>query len=202
MVLLIVWGPLHWMQQPIPVLVMIGLVVLGVEVLRRQTAREFPTIPDAGAAIGSRTPTDDRRGQDAGRKGQEAVSGAVASAVSRRRRRGAHRGLLGGRRCRGCRGRRSAGPGAGLGDDKLERLERLASLHDRGHLTDEEFAAQKAQILAPRRDGGSAGVRRRGRRRVVVAGDAVAGGSGVGGEAGDVDGAVTGGVRWCGAAAV
>ncbi len=33
-------------------------------------------------------------------------------------------------------------------DDKLEALERLASLKDQGILTDEEFAAQKAKILA------------------------------------------------------
>jgi hypothetical protein len=31
---------------------------------------------------------------------------------------------------------------------KLDQLEQLAGLHDRGVLTDEEFAAQKAQILA------------------------------------------------------
>lgn len=34
------------------------------------------------------------------------------------------------------------------GDDVVSRLERLASLRDRGVLTDEEFAAQKAKILA------------------------------------------------------
>lgn len=29
----------------------------------------------------------------------------------------------------------------------LERLERLSALHDRGALTDAEFAAQKARLL-------------------------------------------------------
>ena len=34
-------------------------------------------------------------------------------------------------------------------DDLVERLERLEALHDRGSLTDEEFAQQKAQLLGP-----------------------------------------------------
>ena len=33
-------------------------------------------------------------------------------------------------------------------DDLVDRLERLEALHLRGSLTDEEFAAQKAQLLA------------------------------------------------------
>ena len=35
----------------------------------------------------------------------------------------------------------------GGGDDYIEQLERLADLRDKGILTDEEFAAQKKQIL-------------------------------------------------------
>jgi hypothetical protein len=33
------------------------------------------------------------------------------------------------------------------GDDTISRLTQLASLHDSGALTDEEFAAAKAQVL-------------------------------------------------------
>jgi hypothetical protein len=33
-------------------------------------------------------------------------------------------------------------------DDTISRLQQLASLHDSGALTDEEFAAAKAQVLA------------------------------------------------------
>jgi hypothetical protein len=33
------------------------------------------------------------------------------------------------------------------GDDTIARLTQLASLHDSGALTDEEFAAAKAQVL-------------------------------------------------------
>jgi hypothetical protein len=40
-------------------------------------------------------------------------------------------------------------PAAALsaGDDTIARLTQLASLHDSGALTDEEFAAAKAQVL-------------------------------------------------------
>ena len=39
-------------------------------------------------------------------------------------------------------------PAAPAGDDTLEQLKQLGELHAAGVLTDEEFAAQKAKILA------------------------------------------------------
>jgi hypothetical protein len=41
----------------------------------------------------------------------------------------------------------AAGAQAGAQADPTEKLSRLADLHDRGALTDEEFAAQKAKVL-------------------------------------------------------
>lgn len=41
-----------------------------------------------------------------------------------------------------------AAPAAAAADDPLARLERLQALHASGALTDDEFAAQKARILA------------------------------------------------------
>ena len=38
-------------------------------------------------------------------------------------------------------------PAAPAEDDMIAKLEQLGSLHDKGILTDEEFAAQKAKIL-------------------------------------------------------
>ncbi|MBF9066900.1 SHOCT domain-containing protein [Streptacidiphilus fuscans] len=38
-------------------------------------------------------------------------------------------------------------PAAPAGDDSLDRLERLAALHNSGVLTDEEFAQEKRKIL-------------------------------------------------------
>ncbi len=43
--LLIAWAPTPAFRQVIPALVLIGLLALGVEALRRQTAREFPDAP-------------------------------------------------------------------------------------------------------------------------------------------------------------
>lgn len=47
--LLIAWGPTPATRSPLPMLFLIALLALGVEALRRQTAREFPdaTIDDS-----------------------------------------------------------------------------------------------------------------------------------------------------------
>src|SRR5205823_7512342 len=45
--LIIAWGPIPATRKPIPVLIFIGLVILGVEALRRQVRSEFPdSTPD------------------------------------------------------------------------------------------------------------------------------------------------------------
>ena len=41
-----------------------------------------------------------------------------------------------------------AAPAADAGDDLIAQLEKLGELRDKGILTDEEFAAQKAKLLA------------------------------------------------------
>jgi hypothetical protein len=41
-----------------------------------------------------------------------------------------------------------APPTPPVAEDPMQRLEKLAALHQQGVLTDEEFAAQKARILA------------------------------------------------------
>jgi hypothetical protein len=41
----------------------------------------------------------------------------------------------------------AAAPAAGGGDDMMAKLQQLASLHDSGVLSDEEFAAAKAKLL-------------------------------------------------------
>lgn len=101
--LLIAWAPTPAFRHLVPTLVLIGLIALGVEALRRQTAREFPTAvrPELGEAV--RNAFDRLRG---GAKPQRA--------------------------------------------DSTSQLERLADLHDRGVLTDAEFADQKSALLAVR----------------------------------------------------
>jgi hypothetical protein len=50
--LVILWGPIPATRKVLPVLILIGLVVLGVQALRRQTAEEFPEA-SAGATRAS-----------------------------------------------------------------------------------------------------------------------------------------------------
>jgi len=95
--LVIAWGPIPATRQVIPLLIMIVLVIVGVEALRRQTAEEFPDETSDGARASLRATVARARGS-----------------------------VRGGR---------------------TGELERLAALHDKGVLSDEEFAAQKASIL-------------------------------------------------------
>ena len=113
--LVLIWGPTPATRKIVPALVLIGLLALGVEALRRQTAREFPdaTTRGLGAAL---------------RSGFERVRGMPE-------------------RVRQAHG--AEGGGASPAADPLVRLERLADLHQRGALTDAEFADQKQEILTP-----------------------------------------------------
>src|SRR4051794_5348413 len=117
--LIIAWGPTPGTRHFVPMLVLTGLFALGVEALRRQTAREFPdaVMPDHGAALeaawgrvrGTRSKAPAAATVPASPQGREATSIDDA--------------------------------------DMLVRLERLANLHDRGALTDAEFADQKQELL-------------------------------------------------------
>jgi hypothetical protein len=91
----------------------------GVEALRRQTAREFPTATPLGMR-------DVARGRARSmRESAQQVRRAVARLASE-------------------------------DDARLGRLERLAALREKGALTDDEFAAEKARVLANgSADGGS-----------------------------------------------
>ncbi|HEV7774325.1 MAG TPA: SHOCT domain-containing protein [Conexibacter sp.] len=118
--LVIAWGPIPLTRMVIPVLVMIGLVALGVAMLRRQVAVEFPdaTVGDARATWQARI----------------AHARASAGDVLRRDRPAADAGPSG------------TAPAVAAAD-RIALLERLAALHDRGALTDEELAAEKATLL-------------------------------------------------------
>jgi hypothetical protein len=109
LLLIVWWGPIPATRNPILVLVMVGLVVLGVEALRRQTAEEFPDLTPAEVGAGMRARIV---------RARTAVGRGPA-----------------------------AGNGAPPADPRLERLERLSDLHDRGALSDDEYAAEKAMVL-------------------------------------------------------
>jgi hypothetical protein len=109
LLVLIVWEPIRAFRNPYGLLLIIALVVAGVEVLRRQIAREYP---------GARAPNLD----DWVRERAERLRTAAG------------------------RLRRPARAQASPQSTRIEQLERLAALHERGALTDEEFAAEKAAL--------------------------------------------------------
>jgi hypothetical protein len=134
--LLLVWAPTQALRQPITALILIALLAFGFEVLRRQAEREFPD--------GER-----RIGQD------------VRGALGRVGRRGAPQGAGDGATTTSGAAAATAAaptvasptveaPTVAVAGDPIERLERVAALHDRGVLTDDEFAAEKNAILAAR----------------------------------------------------
>jgi hypothetical protein len=122
--LLVVWGPTLAFRTPVSVAVIAALVVVGTEALRRQVRAEFPgarSTPQVGVR---------RRLARAHRTVGHGLRRAQAALETRAPR----------RESRGRNGR--------LASADVEMLRQLGDLRERGALTDEEFAAQKALILA------------------------------------------------------
>jgi hypothetical protein len=123
LLLIVLWGPIPATRKLIPVLIMAGLVFLGTEALRRQTAEEFPDAQIGDTFAGLRA----RRGG-----GRQPGPPGPPQALP------AQPPIAGG-----------SWPPVDDGD-RLGRLERLTAIWKVGGLTDEEFAAEKAAVL---RDG-------------------------------------------------
>jgi hypothetical protein len=124
--LLLWWAPTPATRDPALALVLIVLLAVGTEALRRQIVREYP-----GADMGESLQRVRERAADAVARVREgtwsagrAASRVVAEAKVPR-----------------------AGGGGSSNGDKLERLERLGRLKAAGVLDEQEFAAQKRSIL-------------------------------------------------------
>jgi hypothetical protein len=65
MVLIFIWGPIPSTRTLAGILVYLALALFGTEVLRRQTAREFPVASASGAATAGGPLTPPPRGQSA-----------------------------------------------------------------------------------------------------------------------------------------
>jgi hypothetical protein len=72
--LVLLWGPTPAFRQWIPVLLIAALLALGIELLRRETAREFPDAHAGDTMARMRHWFDTRRGR-AGHDGQQPVAG-------------------------------------------------------------------------------------------------------------------------------
>jgi FtsH-binding integral membrane protein len=124
LLLLFAWGPIEATQQWIGVLLISVLALFGTQMLRRQAAAEFPDAPAAG-------------GMRAVRKGMADLRSSLARGGAGLRAGPAGRGGEAG----------DAHRRTGAGADSVEKLERLAALHAKGALTDEEFATAKRELL-------------------------------------------------------
>jgi hypothetical protein len=118
----------HNLRSFLTTLVIAAFAAFGIHELRRQSEEEFPDAQLGNVFGGAR----------------ERVAGAVKSANLAER---AAKLRLPEMRRTGAEGDAPAGDQ----DSRLQRLERLADLHEKGVLTDEELAAEKARVLG---DGG------------------------------------------------
>jgi len=133
-------GPTQGLRTFLTTLILAGMAAFGVHELRKQTAEEFP---DAGY------------GDVFGRTRDKVVSAVKDANIPERVGEQASRLRLPEVRRPGA-GERGAGPGSeaptatmpvGEEDARLQRLEKLGELRDKGILTEAEFAAEKARLL-------------------------------------------------------
>ena len=126
-------GPTQGLRSFLTTLIVAGMAAFGIHELRKQTIEEFPDA-DYGDVFG---------------RTRDKVVGAVKGANIRAS--GASKLRLPEVRRPGGEASASEAPTATLGngeDARLQRLERLATLREKGILTEEEFAAEKARLLA------------------------------------------------------
>jgi hypothetical protein len=118
--LLLWWAPTPGLRRVVPSIVLLALLAIGLVMLRRQTTREYPDAaePHPGASLHDAYERVRDMALTRGRHGAETV----------------HNG----------HGNGAAAPPA---PDPLADLERLAALHDRGALTDEEFTNRKRELF-------------------------------------------------------
>jgi hypothetical protein len=127
-------SPTQGLRSFLTTLVIAGMAAFGIFELRKQTATEFPDA-DYGEFFG---------------RTKDKVSGAIKDAkIGERVGEQASKLKLPERKPAGDEAEAPAAEVATASEDsRLWRLERLATLHEKGVLTDEEFAAEKARVLS------------------------------------------------------
>ena len=127
--LLLWWAPTPALRDPALALILVALLAVAWEALRRLIGREHPDADMAEA--NERMRERARRGADWVRQGTSASRTAVAGTASRV-----------------VTEAKSRTSGGSAEDERLEQLERLGRLKESGVLDQEEFAAQKRLVLA------------------------------------------------------
>ena len=128
LLVLFAWDPIEATRTLSGILLFTVLALLGLQMLRRQTAVEFPDAAGAGGMESIRRGLAGAR--DTLVRGGANLRAGVAERV--------------GERGRGEHGARARAPSG----DAVDGLERLAALHSSGALTDEEFATAKRHLLS------------------------------------------------------
>jgi Short C-terminal domain len=123
LLLVVLWGPTPAFRNVWWILVFAALLALGVTMLRRETAREFPEI-EHGQAL------HDLQAQRAHSRAGQSASPAVPSTQA----------------TVGNSGTTARSPAPSLG--RVETLERLAALRDRGAITNDEYQAEKTHVMS------------------------------------------------------
>jgi hypothetical protein len=118
-------APTQNLRSFLTTLAIAGLAAFGIRELRKQTAEEFP---------------EAQFGDSFGRTRERVVSAVKSANLGERAAK---------LRLPEMRNASAAGatPPAGDADARLNQLERLGALHEKGVLSDEEFAAEKARLL-------------------------------------------------------
>jgi hypothetical protein len=125
-------APTQNLRTFLTTLAVAGLTAFGIHALRRQAQEEYPDVT-----------YDDLFGDT-----KDKVVGAVKSGSANIGERASKLKLPEVRRPEGEGGGGRGGPASAAPEDaRLERLERLANLHEKGVLSDEELAAEKARLL-------------------------------------------------------
>jgi putative oligomerization/nucleic acid binding protein len=154
MLIVIVWRPTPATHNAVAVLAFTALLAIGLEALRRQTAREHPDATLAAASAAQRDWFERMRGSASAAVGraQERLSQARQSASA----------AASGAASRPAAGAPGAAPAAPppapaaaaapsaseQSSARIDALERLARLRDAGVLDEQEFAAEKRRLLA------------------------------------------------------
>jgi hypothetical protein len=128
-VVLLWWAPTPATRDPALALLLIALLAVATEALRRKIAREHPDA-DMGESV-ERLRERARRGIAWAREGTSAGRTAVAGTTSRVVTKA-----------------KTTTSGEPSNGDRLERLERLARLKESGVIDEQEFATEKRHILA------------------------------------------------------
>jgi hypothetical protein len=133
--ILVWWAPTPAWRNPIGLVVLVGLLVIGVEALRRQVIREFPDATREAASRRYRERWDSFVA--ASRRRGESVRGAASRTAQAASVKVSQYTPAGG------------APEQTPEDARLSQLERLAQLQAAGILSEEELRAEKARILQP-----------------------------------------------------